>query len=79
MLLKKKIPMQLGKIKNELALVVSYTILFEIFHHYFINIDVEIPLLFSHLELLYHYYWLLSPTRLMIAGGKLELFGIYCK
>ncbi|WP_225875982.1 bestrophin family protein [Flavobacterium kayseriense] len=34
----------LGKIKNELALVVSYTILFEIFHHYFINIDVEIPI-----------------------------------
>ena len=46
MLLKKRIPMRyvLGKIKNELALVVSYTILFEIFHHYFINIDVEIPI-----------------------------------
>lgn len=46
MLLKKKIPMRyvLGKIKVELALVLTYTILFEIFHHYFINVNVEIPI-----------------------------------
>ncbi|MCG9791968.1 bestrophin family protein [Flavobacterium algicola] len=46
MLLKKKIPLRyvLGKIKVELALVLTYTILFEIFHHYFININVEIPI-----------------------------------
>lgn len=46
MLLKKKIPMKyvLGKIKVELALVLGYTILFEIFHHYFININVDIPI-----------------------------------
>ncbi|WP_418264432.1 bestrophin family protein [Flavobacterium faecale] len=46
MLLKKKIPLKyvLGKIKLELVLVITYTILFEIFHHYFINIDVEIPI-----------------------------------
>lgn len=34
----------LGKIKVELALVLTYTILFEIFHHYFINVNVEIPI-----------------------------------
>ncbi|GIZ08077.1 bestrophin family protein [Flavobacterium sp. UMI-01] len=46
MLLKKKIPLKyvLGKIKLELALVFSYTVLFEIFHHYFINVNVEIPI-----------------------------------
>lgn len=46
MLLKKRIPMRyvLGKIKVELSLVMTYTILFEIFHHYFINISVDIPI-----------------------------------
>lgn len=46
MLLKKRIPMRyvLGKIKVELGLVMAYTILFEIFHHYFINISVDIPI-----------------------------------
>lgn len=46
MLLKKKIPMKyvLGKIKVELALVLIYTLLFEIFHHWFINISVDIPI-----------------------------------
>lgn len=46
MLLKKRIPMRyvLGKIKVELGLVVAYTILFEVFHHYFINISVDIPI-----------------------------------
>ncbi|WP_316634493.1 bestrophin family ion channel [uncultured Flavobacterium sp.] len=46
MLLKKRIPMRyvIGKIKVELGLVMAYTILFEIFHHYFINIAVEIPI-----------------------------------
>lgn len=34
----------LGKIKVELSLVMTYTILFEIFHHYFINISVDIPI-----------------------------------
>ncbi|MEZ0130735.1 bestrophin family protein, partial [Flavobacterium sp. LBUM151] len=32
------------KIKVELGLVMAYTILFEIFHHYFINISVDIPI-----------------------------------
>ncbi|MDW8850542.1 bestrophin family ion channel [Flavobacterium sp. MMLR14_040] len=46
MLLKKRIPMRyvLGKIKVELGLVMAYTILFEVFHHYFINISVDIPI-----------------------------------
>lgn len=46
MLLKKKMPLKyvLGKIKVELAVVLTYTILFEIFHHYFINVNVEIPI-----------------------------------
>ncbi|MFB3388460.1 bestrophin family protein [Flavobacterium sp. LAR06] len=46
MLLKKRIPMRyvLGKIKVELALVITYTILFEIFHYYFINLPVDIPI-----------------------------------
>ncbi|MFH6996715.1 bestrophin family protein [Flavobacterium sp. FlaQc-57] len=46
MLLKKRIPMRyiLGKIKVELGLVMAYTILFEIFHHYFINVSVDIPI-----------------------------------
>ncbi|RKR05882.1 putative membrane protein [Flavobacterium sp. 90] len=46
MLLKKRIPMRyvLGKIKLELALVMTYTILFEIVHHYFRNVAVEIPI-----------------------------------
>ncbi|MFG4003942.1 bestrophin family protein [Flavobacterium aquidurense] len=46
MLLKKRIPMKyvLGKIKVELGLVMAYTILFEIFHHYFINVSVDIPI-----------------------------------
>nr|WP_233173316.1 bestrophin family ion channel [Flavobacterium chilense] len=34
----------LGKIKVELGLVLTYTILFEIFHHYFINVGVDIPI-----------------------------------
>jgi len=46
MLLKKRIPMRyvLGKIKVELGLLLTYTILFEIFHHYFINVGVDIPI-----------------------------------
>ncbi|WP_394774269.1 bestrophin family protein [Flavobacterium sp.] len=46
MLLKKRIPMKyvLGKIKVELGLVLTYTILFEIFHHYFISVAVDIPI-----------------------------------
>ncbi|PIF34067.1 putative membrane protein [Flavobacterium sp. 9] len=46
MLLKKRIPMRyvLGKIKVELALVMTYTILFEIVHHYFRSVAVEIPI-----------------------------------
>ncbi len=46
MLLKKKIPMKyvLGKIKVELILVTTYAILFEIFHHHYINISVDIPI-----------------------------------
>jgi putative membrane protein len=46
MLLKKRIPMKyvIGKIKVELALVLSYTILFEIFHHYFTDISVDVPI-----------------------------------
>ena len=46
MLLKKRIPMRyvLGKIKVELGLVMAYTILFEVFRHYFINISVDIPI-----------------------------------
>jgi len=34
----------LGKIKVEIALVLAYTILFEIFHYYFINLPVDIPI-----------------------------------
>ncbi|MCV9927056.1 hypothetical protein OIU83_05310 [Flavobacterium sp. LS1R49] len=34
----------LGKIKVELFLVTTYAILFEIFHHYFLNISVDIPI-----------------------------------
>jgi len=46
MLLKKRIPMKyvLGKIKVEIVLVLAYTILFEVFHHYFINLPVDIPI-----------------------------------
>ncbi|MNK59046.1 Bestrophin, RFP-TM, chloride channel [compost metagenome] len=46
MLLKKRIPMKyvLGKIKVEILLVLAYTVLFEIFHHYFINLPVDIPI-----------------------------------
>ncbi|MEO7976784.1 bestrophin family ion channel [Flavobacterium sp.] len=46
MLLKKRIPMKyvLGKIKVEIALVITYTVMFEIFHHYFINLPVNIPI-----------------------------------
>ncbi|PTS98813.1 hypothetical protein DBR27_14130, partial [Flavobacterium sp. HMWF030] len=46
MLLRKKIPMRyvLGKIKVEIALVLTYTILFEVFHNYFINLPVDIPI-----------------------------------
>ncbi|MFV8368331.1 bestrophin family protein [Flavobacterium sp. LB2R40] len=33
----------LGKIKVELALVISYSVLFEVFHHYYINISIDIP------------------------------------
>lgn len=45
MLLKKKIPMKyvLGKIKVELGLVIAYSVLFEIFHHYYLNISIDIP------------------------------------
>ncbi|WP_244283439.1 bestrophin family protein [Flavobacterium hercynium] len=34
----------LGKIKVELSLVVAYTVIFEILHHYFINVPVDIPI-----------------------------------
>ncbi|WP_310295614.1 bestrophin family ion channel [Flavobacterium aquidurense] len=46
MLLKKRIPMKyvLGKIKLELGLVLTYTILFEVFHHYFVNVSVDVPI-----------------------------------
>lgn len=46
MLLRKRIPVKyiLGKIKVEMALVLTYTIVFEIFHHYFINLPVDIPI-----------------------------------
>lgn len=46
MLLKKRIPMKyvIGKIKVELILVLTYTILFEIFHHYFADISVDVPI-----------------------------------
>nr|WP_315221688.1 bestrophin family ion channel [uncultured Flavobacterium sp.] len=46
MLLKKRIPMKyvLGKIKVELGLLLAYTTLFEIFHHYFINVSVDVPI-----------------------------------
>jgi len=45
MLLKKKIPLKyvLGKIKVELALVITYSVLFEMFHHYYLNITIDIP------------------------------------
>lgn len=45
MLLKKKIPLKyvLGKIKVELALVITYSVLFEMFHHYYLNISIDIP------------------------------------
>jgi putative membrane protein len=50
--------------------VVSYTILFEIFHHYFINIDVEIPIAIPAIIGTISLLLALSPTRLMIAGGS---------
>lgn len=34
----------LGKIKVELGLVAAYTIVFEIFHHYFVTLPVDIPI-----------------------------------
>lgn len=46
MLLKKKIPMKyvFGKIKVELALVIGYTILFEIIHHFYHAFSINIPI-----------------------------------
>jgi putative membrane protein len=45
MLLKNKIPLKyvLGKIKIELGLVIAYSVLFEIFHHFYFNISIAIP------------------------------------
>lgn len=45
MLLKKRIPLKyvLGKIKVELGLVIAYSVLFELFHHYYLNISIDIP------------------------------------
>lgn len=34
----------LGKIKVELGLVAAYTIVFEVFHHYFVTLPVDIPI-----------------------------------
>lgn len=46
MLLRKRIPIKyvLGKIKFELALVVTYTVLFEIIHHFYDGISINIPI-----------------------------------
>lgn len=46
MLLKKRIPLKyvLGKIKVELALVIIYTIGFEIIHHFYHAISINIPI-----------------------------------
>ncbi|MGV3460046.1 MAG: bestrophin family protein [Flavobacterium sp.] len=46
MLLKKKIPMKyvLGKIKVELALVIAYTIFFEVIHHFYHAMSINIPI-----------------------------------
>lgn len=46
MLLKKRIPLKyvLGKIKVELALVIVYTIGFEIIHHFYHAISINIPI-----------------------------------
>lgn len=46
MLLKKKIPMTyvLGKIKVELALVITYAVLFEVVHHYYHIVSINIPI-----------------------------------
>ncbi|MUV05111.1 hypothetical protein GN157_15450 [Flavobacterium rakeshii] len=46
MLLKKKIPMKyvLGKIKVELVLVLLYTIGFELVHHYYHALSIDIPI-----------------------------------
>lgn len=46
MLLKKKIPMKyvLGKIRIELALVITYTVTFELIHHFYHAISINIPI-----------------------------------
>lgn len=46
MLLKKRIPMKyvLGKIKFELALVVMYTVGFELIHHFYHAVSINIPI-----------------------------------
>lgn len=46
MLLKKRIPMKyvLGKIKIELALVVAYTVGFELIHHFYHAVSINIPI-----------------------------------
>ena len=46
MLLKKRIPMKyvLGKIKFELALVIAYTIGFELIHHFYHAVSINIPI-----------------------------------
>jgi len=46
MLLKKRIPMKyvLGKIRVELALVITYTVIFEVIHHFYHAISINIPI-----------------------------------
>jgi len=46
MLLNKKIPMKyvLGKIRVELVLVIAYTVLFEVIHHFYHAISINIPI-----------------------------------
>lgn len=46
MLLKKRIPLQyvLGKIKVELSLVIAYTIGFEVIHHFYHAMSINIPI-----------------------------------
>ncbi|MDV6169068.1 bestrophin family ion channel [Flavobacterium sp. DG1-102-2] len=46
MLLKKRIPLKyvIGKIKVELALVIAYTIGFEVIHHFYHAISINIPI-----------------------------------
>jgi putative membrane protein len=46
MLLKKKIPLKyvFGKIKIELFIILSYTTMYEVFHHHFLDIKTDIPI-----------------------------------